>query len=108
MTMTHVRFEPTRKLTEYIGQPGEEIGGQRLTPAAYEAISDAKRTGKPSELVVTGEYIRSDGARFLTFGVTREHIEAVSDFRHHLGRLHYLCPDCGLWDGRHSKVCGNG
>lgn len=109
--MTYTRFVPAHRLAEYAGQSGPEVGGQRLTPAAYEAMSIAKASGNPPELVVVGEYVRDDGVRFLNFGVPTAYIEATTDYRFHKdhnspgGRLMILCRDCGLWNGKHTKTC---
>lgn len=109
---TYVRFDPPRRLTEYAGQAGMEVGGQRLTPAAYEAIAEAKRSGLPCELVVIGEYVRPDGKGFLSFGTPPEYIEAVTDYRRRRGedgkpdsRLRLWCANCEMWDGKHTKSC---
>jgi hypothetical protein len=107
MTTTYTPFRPTRPLTQYRGQPGNEVGGQLLTPDAYDAISTAATSGLPCSLVVAGEWVRDDGARFLDFAVPTAYIEATTDHRYHEGRLRYLCPLCERWNGSHIKGCVN-
>jgi hypothetical protein len=110
MLTTYVRFTPPRRLSEYVGQPGPEATGERLTSTAYDAIAQSKVTGQPPELVVIGEYRREDGKSFLDFGVPTEHIEAVTEWRWDGGvkRLRLVCPLCELKDGKHAKDCDRG
>lgn len=98
-------FAEARPIAQYAGQAGHELGGQALTPAAYQALAQSRSSGIPCELVATGQWVYDDGRRFLELRVTREYIEATSDMRHHDGRLRWLCPRCGLFDGRHTKAC---
>lgn len=102
--MTLERFPP-RRVSEYVGQPGHEVGQQLLSPAAYQAIADAKSSGRPCELVVTGMFTYPDGRRYLDLGVDRAYIEATTNHRHSEGRLRYLCPYCDRWDDKHTKSC---
>lgn len=105
--MNHVRFRPPRKVAEYVGQAGHESNGQRIPTYVYDALSASKTSRIPMEFVVIGEYRRDDGASFLDFGSTTEHIETVTDYRWdgEAKRLRVICPACGLKDGRHTKVC---
>lgn len=118
MLTIHNRFSPSRRLAEYAGQGGSEPGGQRLSPAAYDALGASKTTGNPPELVVVGEFRREDGAIFLDYGVTTEYIEANSGHRLHRDTtgpdgvsrqgtwtLRRFCRECEFWDGRHAKSC---
>jgi hypothetical protein len=107
-----VPYPTHRRLSEYTGQPGPEIGGLLLTPWAYEALADSKTSGLPCELVVIGEDRRrnpdgSAGERFLVYAVPTEYIEATTSYRldreTHLLRL--VCQECGLRDGKHRRMC---
>ena len=108
------RFHPPRRLAEYRGQPGLEVGDQLLSPAAYQAIADAASSRQPCELVVTGEYRYPDGRRFLDLGVARDYLEATTNWRHRTHEdgtvdhaLAWRCPDCGSWGDKHAKTCGS-
>lgn len=107
MISEYVRFDPPRRLAEYNGQVGHEVGGQMLSPMAYDALAQAKTDRTLPAYVVVGEYRYEDGRRYLEFGVTTEHIEANSDFRRHpdTKNLRLLCPNCETWDGKHKKAC---
>ena len=107
MISEYVRFTPPRRLVEYQGQPGHEVGGLMLSPAAMDAIAKAKNTRSLPEYVVIGEHRYEDGRRYLELGATTGHIEAVTDYRWDSGTksLRLLCPNCETWDGKHKKVC---
>lgn len=111
-----VRFDRPRPLTDYLDDagaaiPGHELGGLALPPHALAALADSKVTRQPCELVVTGEEWGSDGRHFLLFGVSRDYIEATTDYRHvkvddnDRGALRWVCPDCRERSGKHSKLC---
>lgn len=104
-----VRFKDPKPLTEYLenGRPiaGDELGWLILPPAALDAIAASKMSGRPCELVVTGEEWAIDGRHFLTFGASRDHIEAVTDYRDQDGFLHYICPECEKAGGKHHRGC---
>ena len=104
MTTTFHPFTPHRPLAQYRGQPGHEVGGLALSAMALDALAEAVMTGKPCELVVTGEYV-IDERRYLTFGATPAHIEATTDFRSLGGRLRLVCPSCEEKDGKHLRSC---
>ena len=103
--MTYERFPEPRPLTEYAGHAGPEVGGRALTPSAFEALLEAKKTGRPPALVVIGAYHRDDGATFLDFGVPRYHIETTTNHRLTAHGFLWTCPSCGLHSGKHSKSC---
>lgn len=107
MITTYTRFVPPRRIAEYVGQKGSEANGQRLSYAAYDALAASKVSGREPEFVVIGEYRRSDGASFLDLGVTRDYIEATTDFRWDAGakKLRYVCPECEMKDGKHATKC---
>ena len=111
---TYERFVPPRALAGYRGQPGLEIGDQLLSPAAYQAIADAASSRQPCELVAIGETRTPDGRRYLDLGVSRDYIEATTNWRHPIHAdgttdhaLSWRCPDCGLWGDKHAKTCGS-
>lgn len=54
----------------------------------------------PEEFEVIGE---DDGQ--LLVRVTRDFIEATTDYRWHNGVARLTCPACGLLDGKHMKGC---
>lgn len=99
------RFNPPRRVEEYVGQPGHEFG-LALPPYGYQAIADAKTTGGPTQFVVQGEWRRSDGVRYLDLAVSHEWILANTNYREHNGQLRWTCPECSMLSGKHSKVCG--
>lgn len=105
----HVTFNPPHLLREYAGKPGFEVEGLALTPAALHALAAETVTGV-RELVVIGrwDYPATEDypARFhLEFGVPTAYIEDNSDYRLEGRRLRLVCPDCGIKDGKHSKLC---
>lgn len=106
MALSYERFAPPRKLEQYVGQAGLEMGGLALSPAAFAALAESKTTGIPCELAVIGRWF-DDKRTFLDFGVTTTYIEATTDYRYDRDahRLRLLCPLCGLKDGRHAKGC---
>ena len=101
-------FAPFRRITEYLGQSGQEVGGLALPPGVLESHAGCLVKDLPEEFVVTGIDERSDDKWFLRFAITRAYIEAVSDFRD-VDREHkqliYICPDCEGRSGKHSKSC---
>lgn len=103
----YVRFAPVRQTSEYRGQRGPEVNAQRLTPAAYDDMAEARMSKRPVGLVVIGEWIREDGERFLDFGVPTAHIEAATDYRYHSDSktLRVYCQSCDRWDQKHVKGC---
>ena len=108
------RFHPPRRLVEYRGVPGHEIGDQLLSPAAYQALADATSNRQPCELVVLAETRTPDGRRFLELGLSREYVEATTNWRHRTHddgtidhALSWRCPDCGSWGDKHAKTCGS-
>lgn len=106
--MTYVRFEQPRRLVEYRGQSGSEVGGLRLSPMALDEIAAAATEHREPGLVVIGETVNPD-SRYLDYGVTRTFIESTTNFRQTRGSgFLWTCPDCGLLSGKHSKVCGYG
>jgi len=104
MTSAYHRFKPVRKVAEYLGTPGPEPSGTALTYAALDAYSDSVNKDQPCELVVVGEQVREDGVRFLTYGATKEYIEATTTFRDAGKGLHYYCPLCKK-TGPHPATC---
>lgn len=98
------RFNPPRRIEEYVGQPGHQFG-LALPPEGYEAIAEAKMHGGPAQFVVRGEWVRSDGVRYLELAVSHDWILANTSYRDHNGRLRWECPSCGRLSGQHSKVC---
>lgn len=109
MSVTLTRYTTPRAASEWMedGRPvaGHEQGGLALPPHVLAAIAASRVSGQPCEFAVIGEERHSDGRWFLTFGANREHIEAVTDFRHHQGGLHYQCPTCMSWRGKHGRGC---
>ena len=103
--MTYVAFAPPHLLSEYLGRPGHEIGGQALSPYALEALAQSKTTRIPCELAVIGRHDYEDGRFYLDFAVTRAYVESVSEFRWDDGRLRLVCPSCGWKDGKHTRGC---
>ena len=114
-TVIHARiivFDRPRPLTDYLenGRPmaGKEAGGLILPPLALDALAASKTSGQPCEIVATGEEWTLDGRHYLTFGVSRDYIEATTDYRHEKAGLAYVCPECGDKHGQHRKMCGRG
>lgn len=109
MTARAVRFECPRPLSDWLENgrpvPGDEIGGLALSPMALACIAESRVSGLPCELAVTGEEWTADGRHFLVYGATRDHIEAVTDYRHRDGALHYVCPECDGKRGHHERGC---
>lgn len=59
--------------------------------------------GLPEEFEVIGE---DDGSPpQLVVRVTREFVEATTDYRWTNGIARLTCPACGLLDGKHTKGC---
>lgn len=107
-----VRYPEPRRIAEYVGQPGPEIGGLLLSPVAYQVLAESKTSGRTCELVVIGEdRIRnrdgSAGDRYLVYGVPTEYIASVTDYRWDATarKLRLICPGCDLRDGRHTRTC---
>ena len=98
-------FVPPRSVREYLGQPGPEIGDLALPPIVLDAHAAALSSGGPEEFCVVGFDQAGGGPRRLRFEVTRAFVEATTDFRHRNGKLRFLCPECGLLNGEHSKGC---
>ena len=108
-----VRFDKPRSVADYIEDgkplPGLELGGLILPPMALDAYAASRTSREPCEIVVTGEEWTADGSHFLTFGVSREYIEATTDYRHVQDKgLTYVCPECMEYSGRHRKSCRRG
>jgi hypothetical protein len=97
-------FAPHRSVREYLGTPGNELGGLILPAWVLDSHAQSVTAGTPEEYIVMGEWER-DGKTYLCFGVTREYIEAVSDFRDRNGQMVYVCPDCEGASGKHSRSC---
>lgn len=105
-TTEYVRFERPRRPEEYVLQPGPHFG-LALPPGAYDAIAEAKVTGRPNMYEVIGEWRRSDGVSFLDLAVSPAWILANTNYRpDERGRLRWTCPECGKLSGIHSKTCG--
>lgn len=102
-----IRFRPPRRVADYLGIVGYEMGDQMLSPAALEAHGKSLSSGKPCSMVVLGEDRREDGVTFLNYGVPVEYIEAMTNFRADpvTGELRWTCPDCLLKGGKHTKTC---
>jgi hypothetical protein len=107
VTSTYTRFRPPHLVAEYIGQPGNELGGNLLTQAAIDAHALSKSTRGPCEIVVIGRWDYEDGRVRLDYGVPTGYIETVSDWRYDedAKRLRIVCPECGTKDGKHMKSC---
>ena len=109
MSVTIVRYDRPCPATDWLEDgrpvPGHEQGGLALSPMVLAAIATARVSGQPCEFAVIGEERHSDGRWFLTVAATRDHIEAVTDYEHHDGALHYHCPDCYQWRGQHARGC---
>lgn len=106
MTTEYVPFSPHRRPEEYVGQVGQH-NGLALPQYALDAIATSKLARQPNQYAVLGEWRRDDGVRFLDLGVTREWLEAVSNYRQDdTGRLRWTCPECGHLSGKHAKLCG--
>lgn len=105
--MIYERIRPYRDLMHYVASPGEEVGGRALTPAAYDALSEARTSHKPCAMVVIGIFEHEDGKRYLDFGTPTAYIEAITDYRwdENAHRLRFVCQSCGLRDGKHMKSC---
>ncbi len=101
MTSEFIRFDPPRRLVEYLAEPA------LLNQNALDAIAYAKNNHSIPEYVVRGEYRYEDGRRVIEYGVSAEFIEANSDYRRHpeTHNLRLFCPNCELWDGKHRKTC---
>ena len=106
MNLAYLRYPAPRRVEEYQGQTGSEVGGSILPGFVYEAIAAAKTSGNPCQYTVTGEWRREDGVRYLHFGVTRDYIETVTNYRDTASGLRWTCPDCGLVGGKHHRTCG--
>lgn len=103
---TYAVFNPARRPEEYVGQPGPH-NGLALTPDVIEAIASSRVSGRPHGYLVQGEWLRRDGVRYLDIAVDRRWVEANSHYRvDEHGQLRWVCPECGLKGGRHSKACG--
>lgn len=101
------RFDKPRRVAEYRGQAGDEVGGHRLSPAAFDALAASITTGNPPELVAVGEYVREDGRSWLDYAESTAYIEATTEWRWDAvnERLRWVCPSCGLKDDKHVKSC---
>lgn len=107
--MRVITFDHPRPLTDWIEDgtvaPGHELGGLVLPPMALDALAQSKITRQPCEMAVVGEEWHDDGRHYLRFATTRDYIEAVTDYHHEDGGLHYRCPDCTQMRGRHARGC---
>ena len=109
---TYLPFEDgPRPLTDWLDDmgeplPGHECGGTMLMPFAVDAAQAELSSGVPSGYVIQGEYQSDDGRAFLVMAVTRQHVEAHSDYRDVGGHLVYICQQCGGRHGKHSRSCG--
>lgn len=106
MTTEYFRFTAHRRPEEYLGQVGPHFG-LALPPFALDAIAASKVAKQPNQYAVVGEWRRSDGVRYLDLAVTREWLEAKTNYRvDDSGRLRWECPECGKVGGTHTKTCG--
>ncbi len=98
MTTSYHPFRPAHALTEHLSDPA-------MPPHGYDAVAASKVSGQPPEFVVQGEW-RRDNRRFLDLALSRDYIEAVSNYRDLDGTLRWTCPECGRLSGKHTRVCG--
>jgi hypothetical protein len=105
--MSYTAFKPHRSIRQYLGTPGPEVNGLALPYYVLDSHANCVSKDLPDEFIVTGETTNGDKT-FLQFGVTRDYIEAVSDFREVNGQLIYVCPDCQGHSGKHSRSCKRG
>lgn len=104
MIVNYVPFHPARRLEEYVGQAAPQ-GGMLLPSEGYEALAAAKATNRPPQLAVVGEEHCEDGRRYLRLGVTREWVEAATNFRYVDGQYRWVCPECSRIGGKHQRSC---
>jgi hypothetical protein len=108
MMSRHEPFAVVKPVADYLRLPGHEANGMLLSSMALDALARSKMTGKPCEVVVTGQQIREDGAVFLDLSANPEFIEATTDWRRDGRRFRLICPECEMRDGKHLKSCGRG
>lgn len=113
--MGYVAYSRPRPLTDFLEEdgsasPGWEASGFLLSFAALDELAKSKSTGKPCQLVAVGEDRHPDGKVFLTFAVSREWLEAETDYRYLPGERYptYVCPECEGINHKHSRNCGRG
>lgn len=101
--ISYVRFDPPRRVEQYLGSTGPH-DGLALPPFAYAAIADAKAAGGPSQYVVQGEW-RGEKT-WLDLAVDPAWLEMYSHYRRDVhGRFRWTCPQCGRAGG-HERGCG--
>lgn len=108
-TFVYVDYPEPRPVKGYIGQAGNEINGQLVPWDVLDDHAEAVSRARRDMYVVTGEYTRDDGKRWLQFAVDPGWLIATSNYRWRRlpsgsVELHWLCPSCNLW-GDHQKSC---
>jgi hypothetical protein len=103
-TMTYTEFHPARRPEEFVGLAGPH-GGLALPHDVLEAIAQARVSNRPHQYLVRGEWVRSDGARYLDIAVDRAWLTASTNYQLVDGMLRWTCPACGRLSGAHSKGC---
>lgn len=103
-TTRYVEFNPPRRPEEYRGAAGPH-NGLALTWDVIQAIARSEMTGEAHGCLVRGEWVRSDGVRFLDFAIDRAWVAANSNYQLVEGQLRWVCPGCGRMSGNHSKGC---
>lgn len=109
----YVRYRPPRPLTDFLDPngnalPGHEASGTILSYAALDALAKARTNHQPCELVAVGEHRHPDGRVFLDYAVSVEWLEATTNYRDIDGRLVWVCPECDMHNGKHSRNCPAG
>lgn len=103
MNVEYVRFNPARRLEEYVGAAGPH-DGRALPASGFAAIADAKLKSGPCQYLVIGEW-RGEKT-WLDLGVDPAWLETYSNYRRDdHGRIRWTCPECGR-TGSHERGCG--
>lgn len=98
-------FNPPRHPEEFQGIAGPHAG-LALPYDVLQAMAEAKVANRPHPYIVRGEWVRSDGVRFLDVAVARQWVTQNTNYQLIDGRLRWQCPSCGKLSGTHAKACG--
>lgn len=97
-------FIPPRRPEEFVGLAGPHFG-LALEPAVLEAIAKAKIERRAHPYLVRGEWVGSDGVRFLDVAVDRSWVTNITNYELIEGQLRWRCSGCGKLSGNHQKGC---
>ena len=104
-TVEYHPFNPPRRPEEFVGIAGPH-NGLALEHYVLEAIAKARVENRGHPYMVRGEWVRSDGVRYLDVAVDRSWVTANTHYQLIDGRLRWVCPECGKLSGQHAKSCG--